>query len=203
MTVEISDAAQNTPEWFQARAGMPTASMFAAVSAKPGPRGGIPKGRQTYLYKLAGEILTGEPMDSYSNADMQRGSAREAEAADLYGFLRDVEPETVGFVKNGNCGASPDRLIGKSGLLETKDAAPHIQIERLLKAVLPPEHKAQVQGQLMVCERVWVDFMSHCRGMAPLIIRVERDEKYIAALRIDINDFVYELQALTEKIRGM
>lgn len=201
--MEIFDDEQNTAAWFQNRAGMPTASMFQTVTAKTGPRGGIAQGRQTYLYKLAGERLTGEPMDSYSNANMERGHAREAEAADLYAFLRDVEPQSVGFIKNGNCGASPDRLIDQNGLLEIKDAAPHIQIERLLKGELPPENKAQAQGQLMVCEREWNDWMSHSRGIAPFIIRIYRDELYIAALRIDINDFVDELDELTEKIRGM
>ena len=203
MTMEIFDDEPNTAEWLRNRAGMPTASMFDVVIAKPGPRGGMPKGRLTYLYKLAGERLTGEPMDSYSNSNMERGHAREAEAADLYGLLRDIEPQRVGFIKNGNCGASPDRLIGKNGLLEIKDAVPHIQIERLLKGELPPADKAQVQGQLMVAEREWNDWMSNCRGMPPLIIRVERDEKYIAALRIDITDFVDELDELTEKIRRM
>ena len=203
MTMEIFDDEQNTAEWLQNRAGMPTASMFDVVIAKPGPRGGMPKGRLTYLYKLAGERLTGEPMDSYSNSNMERGHAREAEAADLYGFLRDVEPERVGFIKNGNCGASPDRLIGKNGLFEAKDALPHIQIARLLNGELPPEHKAQIQGQLMVAEREWVDFMSYCRGLPPLIIRVERDERYIIELKIDIADFVSELDELVVRIGAM
>jgi hypothetical protein len=88
-------------------------------------------------------------------------------------------------------------------MLEVKDALAHIQIARLLKGELPSEHKAQCQGQLMVAEREWLDFMSHCRGIAPLIIRVERDEKYIAGLRIDVNDFVDELDALVKKIGKM
>ena len=160
MSVEIfSDVSQNSDEWLALRAGMPTASMFKDVTAKKGPRGGIPKGRQTYLWKLAGEILTGEPMDHYVNADMERGHEREAEASDLYALLRDVEPERVGFIRNGNCGCSPDRFIGDEGLLEIKDAAPHIQIERLLNGDLPSEHKQQSQGQLMVSQRSWLDFM--------------------------------------------
>ena len=199
----FSDVPQNSDEWLELRAGMPTASMFKDVTAKKGPRGGIPKGRQTYLWKLAGEILTGEPMDHYINADMERGHEREAEASDLYAFLRDVEPVQVGFIRNGNCGASPDRLIEADGLLEIKDAAPHIQIERLLKGVLPPEHKPQAQGQLMVSQRSWVDWMSHCRGLPPLLIRVERDEAYIAGLKIDVDEFVDELDALVAKIRSM
>lgn len=199
----FDDIEQETPEWLEIRKGLPTASMFKEVMAKKGPRGGIPKGRQTYMYKLAGEIISGEPMDNYTNFHMDRGSENESEARDLYAFLRDVEPVQVGFIRNGNCGTSPDALIGDDGLWENKDAFAHIQIERLLKGVLPPEHKPQAQGQLMVSQRSWVDWMSHSRGLPPLIIRVERDELYIAALKIDINEFVNELDELVEKIRAM
>jgi len=201
--MDIFHVEQGTPEWLAARAGIPTASKFADVIAKKGPRGGIPKGRQTYMYKLAGEIITGDPMDNYSNTHMERGHEREDEARELYAFLRDVEPEQVGFIRNGLCGASPDALVSTDGLFETKSALAHIQIERLLAGTLPPEHKAQCQGQLMVSQRSWVDFMSHCRGLPPLIVRVDRDETYIAELRLGIEAFVAELNQLVNKIRGM
>ncbi len=199
----FADLVQGTDEWRQVRSGIPTASMFKEVIAKKGPRGGIPKGRQTYLWKLAGEILTGEPMDNYTNANMDRGHERETEARNLYALIRDVEPTQVGFIKNGKCGCSPDSLVDATGMLEIKDALPHIQIERLLKGVLPPEHRPQCQGQLMVAQREWLDFMSHCRGLPPLIIRVERDEAYIAGLKIDVDEFVDELTVLVAKIRSM
>ncbi len=201
--MEIFDCEQNSDEWLQARLAIPTASKFSAVIMKPGSRGGVPKTRQTYLWKLAGEIITGEPMEHYTNSEMDRGHEREAEARDLYAMIKEVEPEQVGFIRSGNCGCSPDALIGSDGMWENKDALAHIQIERLLKGTLPTEHVAQCQGQLMVAQRQWVDFMSYSRGLPPLIIRVERDEKYIAALRIDINEFVDELNELVENIRSM
>ncbi len=201
--MEIFNFEQGTPEWFEARMGIPTGSMFTEVMRKPGPRGGAPKTRQTYLHKLAGEILTGEPMGGFKNADMERGQEREEEARNLYALLKDVEPEQVGFIRNGNCGVSPDALINSDGILEIKDALPHIQIERLLKATLPTEHTAQCQGQLMVSQRQYLDFMSHCRGLPPLIVRVERDERFIATLRIDVDEFVDEVSALVDQIRSM
>jgi hypothetical protein len=199
----FDDIEQGSPEWHLIRAGMPTASMFQDVIRKPGARGGIPKTRTTYLYKLAGEIITGVPMDTYSNHHMERGKAREEEARNFYAMIKNVEPEQIGFIKADNCGASPDSLVGDEGLLEIKDALPHIQIERLLAGTLPKEHEPQVQGQLMCSQRRWCDFMSHCRGMPPLIVRVPRNEAYIAALRIDVNTFVKELNQLVEKIRKM
>lgn len=199
----FADIEQGSPEWYEIRLGLPTASKFADVMAKKGPRGGIPKGRQTYLWKLAGEILTGEPMDSYTNFSMERGKEREAEARDLYAFLKDADIQEVGFIRNGNCGCSPDSLIGNDGMFENKDAAAHIQIQRLLKGELPAEHKPQCQGGLMVAEREWIDFMSYTRGLPPLIVREYRDEDYIKGLRADVAAFVEELDALVEKIRAM
>ncbi len=201
--MEIFDFEQNSPEWFSARCGIPTASVFSDVIAKKGPRGGLPKGRQKLLSRLTGEIITGEPEETYKNEYMQRGHEQEKEAADLYAMIRDTEPAIVGFIKNGNCGCSPDRLIGDKGMLEIKTAKASIQIERLLAGGLPPEHKAQCQGQLMVSQRSWVDFLSYCRGLPPLIIRVERDEEFIAALRTDIDEFVFELNELVGKIGAM
>ncbi len=201
--IEVIECEQNTDEWIQARCGVVTASMFKEVMAKVGPRGGIPKGRQTYMYKLAGELIAGEPMDNYTNANMELGHEREQEARDLYAFIKGVEVTQVGFVKNGNCGASPDGLVGDDGLWENKNAAPHIQIDRLLKGTLPPEHVAQCQGQLMVTERTWLDFMSYSRGMPPLVVRVERDEAYIDDLRVFVNHFVEELNALVAKIEAI
>ncbi|KKK57479.1 hypothetical protein LCGC14_3054070, partial [marine sediment metagenome] len=64
-------------------------------------------------------------------------------------------------------------------------------------------NKPQCQGQLMVAQRQWVDFMSHSRGLPPLIVRVERDEEYIAGLKIDVDEFVGELDELVAKIRSM
>lgn len=203
----FGDIVQGTPDWLRVRCGLPTASEFAKVAAKKGPRGGTSHkeyvGRTKYMHRLAGEILTGEPEETYSNHHMERGHEREDEARNLYAFLRDVEPVQVGFIRNGNCGCSPDSLLGDDGLLEIKDAIPSVQVARLVAGTLPAEHKAQVYGQLMVTGRAWCDFMSHSRGLPPLIIRVERDEEYIAELREAVDQFVAELDRLVEWLKCM
>lgn len=193
------DIEQGTPEWYEVRRGLPTASEFSTVLQKIGPRGGIPKGRQTYMRKLAGEIITGEPMEYWSNVHMERGKEREDEARRLYAMVREVEPDQVGFVRNGNCGCSPDALIGSDGMFENKDALAHIQIERLEAGGVPSEHVAQCQGGLMVAEREWIDFQSYCRGMKPLLVRVYRDEEYIKELREAVDRFVEELSELVAR----
>ena len=105
MTLQVFHCEQNSEEWVRARLGIPTASEFKSILAK-----GEGKMRRTYLHKLAGERLTGEPADSYSNAHMERGHAMEDEARRLYAFMADVEPQRVGFVRNGNVGCLHDAL---------------------------------------------------------------------------------------------
>ncbi len=200
--MQVHTCEQGSPEWFAVRAGMPTASEFSTVLAK-GRSGGESKTRRTYMLKLAGEVLTGEPMESFSNAHMERGKAMEAEARDTYAFMQDVDPEEVGFIVNGNKGCSPDSLIGANGMVEIKTKLPHLQLDVLLSGELPADHKAQCQGQLWVAEREWVDFVSYWPKLPLFVTRVYRDEEYIAHLADEVNAFVFELQSLVGKIRAI
>ena len=201
MAVEIFDCEQGTPEWFQCRLGIPTASEFATVLAS-GRGGGESKTRRTYLYKLAGEILTDEPMHSYSNDHMERGKTMETEARDMYVFLTDLELYQVGFIRNGRKGCSPDSLIGSDGMLEIKTKLAHLQCEVLDYDEFPAEHKAQCQGQLWVAEREWVDFVSYWPKLPIFAKRVFRDEAYIKKLAAEVDRFNNELADLVEKIRS-
>lgn len=200
MITVYSDIVQGAPEWFAARAGIPTASEFDAVIAKG--KGNEPsKTRRSYMLKLAGERITGEVAESYTNAHMERGKAMEAEARDLYAFMRDVSLSQVGFVRHDlmRAGCSPDSFIGDDGMLEVKTKLPHLQLQALIDGVLPPEHKAQVQGGLLVTGRAWCDFMSYWPKLPSLIVRVERDEPYISALREGIEVFNHELDQLVAR----
>lgn len=196
MPVEIVNCDQGTEAWLRARIGLPTASMFSTVMAK-----GEGKTRSKYMRVLAGEILTGEPAETFSNPHMERGKVMEDEARETYAFIHDVEPIRVGFVRNGQKGASPDSLIGERGGLEIKTALPDIQIDRLERNRLPPEHVAQVQGNIWTAERDWWDFVSFWPKLPMLRVRVYRDEPYIKALSDEIDRFNDELAALVERIR--
>lgn len=196
--IQIHDMSQGSPEWFAARKGLPTASQFATILAN-GRGGGPSKTRQTYLYKLAGEILTGEPMDSFSNVHTERGHAMEPEARQFYAFMQDVEPELVGFITNGPKGCSPDSLIGDDGMLEIKTKLPHLMIAAHEHGGFPSEHVAQCQGQLWVAEREWVDLICYWPRMQPLIVRAYRDDVFIKQLSDAVDQFNDELAALVAK----
>lgn len=197
MTIQIFDVQQGSPEWFACRAGIPTASKFATVMAK-----GEGKTRAEYMRTLAGELLTGEPAEQFSNAHTDRGNAMEDEARQTYAFINDAEITQVGFIRNGDKGASPDSLVGPNGGLEIKTALPKIQIDRLERNRLPPEHKAQVQGNLWIAEREWWDFVSYWPKLPVLTVRVYRDEEYIQTMAGEVDRFNDELAALVERIRN-
>lgn len=199
MNLEVFSVDQGSPEWLQCRLGIPTASKFATVMAK-GRGGAESKTRRKYMLQLIGERLTGQPMESFSNDHMARGKAMEAEARDLYAMVRGVEPQQVGFMRRGNAGASPDSLVGADGLLEVKTKLPDIQIETLLANRLPPEHVAQVQGQLWISGRAWCDFVSYWPGLPLFVTRVPRDEIYIATIKAEVDEFLAEMAAVTKQI---
>ena len=196
--LNVHEMPQGTPEWFAVRRGIPTASNFATIMAK-GRGGDTSKTRQTYLYKLAGERLTGDPMDSFSNHHMERGHEMEPEARHLYAFMHDAEPQQVGFITNGAKGCSPDSLIGESGMLEIKTKLPHLMIAAHEAGGFPAEHRAQCQGQLWVAEREWVDLVCYWPKLPPLIVRAYRDDEFIAALSDAVDQFNDELESLVAK----
>ena len=201
--LEIIECDQGTPEWFRARAGIPTASEFSTVMAR-GRDGGASVTRAKYLRQLAGEVLTGEPApEGYSNAFMERGKMLEDEAREHFAFREVVEPRRVGFIRNSDlrAGCSPDSLLDDDSGLEIKTAIPAVQIERLQAGRLPPEHVAQVQGSIWVTGRQTWQFMSYCPKLPPLILTVERDDAYIAQLAKAVEAFNAELDAVVQAIR--
>lgn len=200
--LRVFDCEQGSADWFAARAGIPTASEFGTVLAK-GRGGGDSLTRRKYLYQLAGEVITGQVVDTYTNAHMERGKAMEADARRLYAFDRDAEPVLVGFMRRGRAGASPDSLIGAEGLLEIKTKLPHLHIDCLMADAMPAEHVAQVQGQLWITGRAWCDFVSYWPGLPLFVKRVQRDEDYIGRLAAAVGEFNAELDAIVARVRAI
>lgn len=203
MPAEFFDVEQGSAEWHELRRGIPTASMFKVLLVDNEEK----KGRTTYLHKLAGERITEQPATSFVNEYMEGGKIAELEIRRQYAFLRDCEPQQIGFVRNGKAGASPDSLVGDDGLMEAKKAEPHILIPMQLKLkadpkYFPPEHRAQTQGNLLIAECEWIDLIvwAHPK-MRPLIVRAYRDEPYIQRLRDAIDIFDLELRRLVDSLR--
>ena len=203
----FADIEQGSPEWFDLRRGIPTASRFAAVCAtgKDGTVAGSLT-RSKLLRVLAGEILTGELAEQFSTSAMERGNAMEAEARDYYARSRFAELTRIGFIRrrlpSGRyVGCSPDSLIGKRKALEVKTMRPDLIIEISDKGTgFPPEHRAQVQGTMWIANLDEVDLMIFYRGMpySPTFT-IQRDETYIKELSASVEIFDWELAKLVER----
>lgn len=195
----ILDCEQNSPEWFKARAGIPTSSSFNKIVDSKGKRS---KQRGKYLYECAGEVVSGEPKDTYNNANMDRGHEREDESRKTYEFIKSATVEQVGFCYFDELkafGCSPDGLVGEDGVFETKDALSHVHLDRLENGWSGSPYIQQVQGSLCVTGRKYCDLVSYSRGFKPLIIRFDRDEPFIRLLKIEIRMFNDDLKTIIAK----
>ena len=196
--MKIIDCDQRSPEWHQARSGVPSASEFDKIVTSDGSPS---KQRQKYMYELVGQKLGALPEESYTNKAIENGILREADAREMYS--RDVKPVVqVGFcIHDEGYGCSPDGLVEEDGLVEIKCPILSTHIEYLIKQKLPTDYVQQVQGQLLVTGRKYNDFVSYFPGLRPLVVRCYRDEVFISRLRAELLKFITELNELTEKLR--
>ena len=200
--IEIIDCEQGSPEWFQARLGIPTASCFKDVLAQNVARTGPGLTRATYMRRLAGEIITGQPAETFKSSEMERGNDMETDARNNYTFKLRADPIRVGFVRNGNVGCSPDSFLGDDGILELKTQKAELLIATLDADRFPPEHIAQCQGALAVTGRKWVDLCVYWPGMPLFVKRAQRDEEYIRMLTTELDRFNGELADMVARIRS-
>lgn len=206
---EIIECEQGSPEWFEARRGLPTGSRFSDVLAQ-----GEGIVRAKYMRQLAGEIITGKVMETYSNEKMDRGKEQEPDLRTAYCYDANVDVERIGFVKMNPqlcaVGCSPDGFVGEDGMVEFKSAEPHVLIEILEKQKTPTKQMPQIQGNLWITGRKWCDLVigwsDHAPGWGKLplyVTRIRREEAYMGTLSLALRAFNTELNLLVEKLRSM
>ena len=196
--INIYTFPQCSDAWFKAKLGIMSTSHFSDILAK-----GKGKTRRSYMTRLCGEILTGVHRETYSNADMRRGIEQEPEARREYEFVTGRSVDTIGFAVNGRYGCSPDGLVGSYGGMEIKCVIPSTQTETLLRNGMPPAHKAQVQGCMLIMECGFWDFVSYSPLMERklFIERIYRDGVYIVKLQEALALFYGELTEMVEQIK--
>jgi hypothetical protein len=155
------------------------------------------------MHELLAERILGRPILKAVTTWMSRGSQTEAEAVAYYESLRDLDTTKIGFVTNdtGTIGASPDRLVGEDGILEIKVPKESTHTRYLLSGAVGDEYWPQIQGQLWITERAWVDIMSYCPEMPEAVVRVARDGAYIDRLAAAVGAFSAELERLAAAAR--
>lgn len=197
--MKIIDCIQGSPQWMAARLGIPSASNFDKIITT---KGDPSKQRTKYLYQLAGERVSGKAEETYQNDTMIHGQKMEAEARNLYAMCTKKMVVQVGFCMDDEekYGASPDSLVGENGGLEIKCPLMATHVGYLLDGKFPMDYFQQVQGNLLVTGRDWWTFESYFPAIKPFIVRVERYEKFIKKLALELLSFTQELDDVVKKI---
>ena len=208
--MKFFDVVGYSTEWWELRRGVPTASEFGRVlsPAKAEPS----RGAEGYIRQLVEELspawLPPVVTERPATPAMRHGVECEPEARAFYSLLTGNAVSNGGFVAtdDGRFGCSPDGLVvavdcpgsPNVGCLELKCVQPGTQAAYLLYDDLPREHKCQVHGQLIVTGLPWVDFLSYCPGMDPLLVRVCPDD-FTKKLKTELDVFYGRLCAAREK----
>lgn len=182
---------QGSDEWFSKRAGNIGASSFDKVLS---PKGVPSTQAKKLAYTLAVESITGVKDGSYQSAAMERGVELEADARNMYEIMTGNEVQQVGICypdDHRNYHASPDGLMPFINRgIEIKCPLASTHAEYLIKGVLPTKYIPQVQGSMLITGYETWEFMSFYPGIKPLIVTVERDEKYIQKLTDELDKFI-------------
>lgn len=196
---------QRSSEWFAARLGKVTASKVASILAKKDSAT-----RADYLTDLVLERLTGKQQEFYQNESMQWGTETEPQARMAYEAFKGVLVDEKGFIDHptiANFGCSPDGLVGEEGLIEIKCMMSKNHLSTLLSGKAPTKYIPQMQTQMAVMNRQWCDFVSFDprlpEDLQLFVVRVNRDNEYIAKLEEEVVVFLDEVNETVNKLKGL
>ena len=188
-----------SPEWWEARRGIPTSSDFDKIMTPTKRKASGSQDR--YIARLLADITCLSPnyftqQGGPVNASVQYGRVTEAKARRRYEHITGATARLVGFCKtdDGRFGASPDSLIDPEGDLELKCPDRDTHMLYLMRGVVPTEYLCQVHGHLIVTGRKWVDFVSYAENAEPLIVRVTPND-FTMDLRMHLELFSAKFEA--------
>lgn len=198
--MEIFNFPQRSEEWYNIRLGVLTASDAATIMANG-------TGLETLCLRKALELITKKSQSEYTNEDIERGVELESEARSLYQIQTNNQVDTVGFIKiDSLIGCSPDGLIEEEGLVEYKCRNNLNHFKRILGYPIDREHQAQMQMQMLVTKRKWVDYVCYNPNFSldkQLVIeRVYRDEKMIDKISVGLEHGTYLIKKHLTQYRG-
>jgi hypothetical protein len=199
--MQIFTMEQYSPEWWEERNGLPTASIASKIVT---PTGAKSASARAVINTLIADLMGcgDEPMEP--NEWMLRGTALEPEARALYEMLTDTKVEEVGFVKNdaGTAGASPDGLIynGDDPVMgwEVKCPKASTHIGYLIGGGLPSHYKPQVHWSMAVTGLKTWEFMSYHPEIEPLVVTVPWSD-YTDKIVKAIDDFEADFAKARER----
>ena len=193
------DVKQNSEEWDALRRGKFTASSFSDLFMAKSTAG-----YKKAIRKVVYERLTGESPESFKSDYMERGHEVESLAREQYEINSFNTVTDGGFFELDEwIGCSPDGLISPYGLLEIKSPAYNTFIDYLLSGKVPAEYAYQLQGQLYITGRNWVDFVAYHPALPIIIIRVLPDPVIIEEIKTALAVAIVEAQTMITKIKAL
>lgn len=194
--MKLHKCKQGSKKWFKLKLGKLSASNAQAISADGA-------GLVTLVYKTVAEILSGIREDTYINPDMERGNEQEDTARSAYEMETGNKVTQVGFCElDEYVGASPDGLVGKDGLFEVKCPRASNYVKLLHTKKIDTAYVWQMQMQMLVTGRKWVDYVVFHENFKDLIIiRVERDEKAIEKLWGGLGSGVSQIKQILKEVK--
>lgn len=204
---------QQTEEWYQARAGMITASRFGDIMS---PRG-LTKTADDYLNALAvqrlGGTMEGRSLDGLPA--IEHGHTYEPDARRFYQLSLDIRIQQVGLLTRDDwpgVGGSPDGLVDDPaedgpGGVEIKcpyNSSNHVNY---LLGHVPSKYDWQMQGLMWLTKRDWWDFVSYDPRMPENLRlyrrRIRRDLDKHENLEARLKRFGKEIDKRVEKLREL
>jgi exodeoxyribonuclease (lambda-induced) len=202
---------QGTPEWHQARMGIPTASKFRdALETYKGsdkPQACSVK----YAHELAVERIAQAPLrdDEFESWQMRRGTEQEPYGRLQYQVDHGVIVQTAGICLTDNrmFGYSTDGLVEKDGLIEIKSLVAPVKLVQLWATGDLSEWMHQIQGGMWITEREWVDFICWAPQLRSVdkhlyVKRVFRDDKFINQMELGLLAFNARVAAIERMLRA-
>lgn len=199
--MKIHTVAQGTSAWLELRKGIPTCSAFDRIITPSGAKSSSQAG---YMNHLLAERILGRPIDGFKSSAMEHGNEYEANAIAAYEWDNNVTTRKIGFITDddGLVGCSPDSFIDEKpeGMVEAKSPTPAVQVSYLLAATgASKEYKVQLQGELWVCEKEWVDIIACAPGFPDALFRAYRDEEFIKEIAAHVRSFSGQLEEKSEE----
>lgn len=198
---------QRSELWFKERLGCVSSSCIADVLARPKKGSGEASTRRNLKARLVTELLTGKHDDGYTNWEMERGIRLEPLAVVEYELHTGFDMESVGFVphpKIKRAGASPDRLIGDDGLLETKCPNMANHYDYLMDGIVPVQYRKQMFWEMACTGRQWADFVSYHPSLPAhlqlFVARLKRDAVEIGEIEAEVIKFNAEIDEILLKL---
>ena len=214
----IENVEQGTQAWLDARAGHATASRISDVMAKgQGQKESV--ARKSYRAQIVFERLAGKSLEEEKGNffDVRRGNNLESTARVEYEMRNKVTVDTAGFVKHPSlpwAGCSPDGTIGSKGLVQLKCPRRHVQLEWVMRKVVPAEHRDQMLFELACTKREYSDFVSYVDDsienlpsmqlfqvrLFPDAKRIEEIEAAVAKFNAEVEEIIAKLTAKDESL---